>query len=109
MNYDDDNWNALIGQLNVSHDDIHVLNRAQLIDDAFALARAGYLDYSVPLNLSKYLEKENDTVPWYSAINSFSYLIERMPRSKDGFENMKVGDCQITIILSPDRVSRSII
>lgn len=90
VNYDTDNWNALIKQLNEAHDEIHVLNRAQLIDDAFNLARAGHLDYSVPLSLSKYLKKENNATPWYSAINSFSYIIERMFRSKEGFENIKV-------------------
>lgn len=81
---------ALIRQLNDTPNDIHVLNRAQLIDDAFNLARSGRLDYSVPLHLSKYLKNENDTTPWYSAMNCFAYLLERMPRRDNGYENLKV-------------------
>lgn len=59
---------------------IHVLNRAQLIDDSFNLARAGELPYSVPFTLISYLEKEDDFIPWYSVKNSMSYLVERLRR-----------------------------
>lgn len=79
----------LIKQLNSTPTDIHVLNRAQLIDDAFTLARAGHLNYSVPLHISKYLKKENNTIPWYTAMNRFNYLIERMP-STGRYKNIKV-------------------
>ncbi|CAI6344932.1 unnamed protein product [Macrosiphum euphorbiae] len=89
VNYDVDNWMALIKQLNETPTDIHVLSRAQLIDDAFNLARSGQLDYSVALHLSKYLKYENNTTPWYSAMNVFSYLLERMPRSGEGYEDFK--------------------
>lgn len=90
MNYDTENWMALIKQLNETPTAVHVLNRAQLIDDSFTLARAGQLNYSVPLHLSKYLKKENNTIPWYSAKNGFSYLIARMPRSEKGYGDFKV-------------------
>ncbi|XP_026820838.1 aminopeptidase N-like [Rhopalosiphum maidis] len=89
VNYDVDNWMALIKQLNQMPNDIHVLNRAQLIDDAFNLARSGQLDYSVALHLSKYLKNENNTTPWYSAMNGFAYLLERMPRSDNGYADFK--------------------
>ncbi|KAE9537952.1 hypothetical protein AGLY_005924 [Aphis glycines] len=89
VNYEVDNWMALIRQLNDTPTDIHVLNRAQLIDDSFNLARSGQLDYSVPLHLSKYLKNEDDITPWYSAMNGFAYLLERMPRNKGGYEDLK--------------------
>ena len=41
VNYDQENWNALIQQLNTNHRTINVINRAQIIDDALDLARAG--------------------------------------------------------------------
>ncbi|XP_050519995.1 uncharacterized protein LOC126893642 [Daktulosphaira vitifoliae] len=85
VNYEKDNWFALINQLNNACEEIHVLNRAQLIDDSFNLAKAGLLNYSIPFELSKYLEYENDTIPWYTAKNSFSYLIDRMRRSLNGY------------------------
>ncbi|VVC40908.1 Hypothetical protein CINCED_3A014501 [Cinara cedri] len=89
VNYDADNWDSLTRQLNNNPADIHVLNRAQLIDDSFALAKAGQLNYSVALSLSNYLKNETDAIPWYSAMNSLSYLLERMPRSQDGYGNFK--------------------
>jgi len=90
---------ALIKQLNDTPNDIHVLNRAQLIDDAFNLARSGRLDYSVPLHLSKYLKNENNTTPWYSAMNNFAYLLERMPRSDKGYANLKVNSNDTLMII----------
>ena len=43
VNYDTQNWAALATALNQSHEVIHLLNRAQIIDDAFNLARNGRL------------------------------------------------------------------
>lgn len=41
VNYDDNNWQTLMFQLLNGHQVIHVINRAQIIDDALNLARAG--------------------------------------------------------------------
>ncbi|XP_060860635.1 glutamyl aminopeptidase-like [Metopolophium dirhodum] len=89
VNYDLNNWQQLIKQLNESNTNIHVLNRAQLIDDSFNLARAGMLHYSVALNLSTYLMKEDDEIPWYTAIECLSYVVERMRRSAEGYDYIK--------------------
>jgi aminopeptidase N len=91
VNYDEDNWKALAEQLHKNPNDIHVLNRAQLIDDAFNLARVEKLNYTFVLDLTEYLEKENDVVPWYSVKNGFSYLIDRMRRCPHSYKNFKVG------------------
>lgn len=50
------------------------MNRAQLLDDALNLARAGVLKYSTALKLTEYLIKEVDYIPWYSALNAFTFL-----------------------------------
>ncbi|KAF2895945.1 hypothetical protein ILUMI_10229 [Ignelater luminosus] len=64
VNYDLINWNRLALFLNKNDfHEIHVINRAQIIDDAFNLARSGKVPYYVPLNLSKYLVKETDYIP----------------------------------------------
>lgn len=99
VNYDAENWNRLIEQLKVSHKVIHVLNRAQLIGDSFNLARAGMLEYSKALNLSTYLKNENDEIPWYTAIDCLSYVVERMRRSNEGFDYIKVSYLLIPSIL----------
>lgn len=67
VNYDEKLWNLLIKQLNSDkHDLIHVLNRAQLVDDSLNLARAGKINYEIPFGILKYLESETDYVPWAS-------------------------------------------
>ncbi|GBP46433.1 Aminopeptidase N [Eumeta japonica] len=75
VNYDEENWQALSRVLNSDqYDRIHVLNRAQLIDDAFNLARNGRLDYRIPMELARYLVRESDYVPWAAASAAFTYL-----------------------------------
>jgi hypothetical protein len=37
VNYDAQNWKLICDQLNADHEEIHVLNRAQIIDDVFQL------------------------------------------------------------------------
>lgn len=46
---------------------IHKRNRAQLIDDAFHLARAQKIDYGIIFGLMNYLSAETDYVPWVAA------------------------------------------
>jgi aminopeptidase N len=77
VNYDDNIWRALSLTLSgENYQKIHVMNRAQLIDDSFALVRAGYLeDYQTPYDILKYLVNENDYFPWYSANRYLAPLI----------------------------------
>ncbi|VVC40906.1 Hypothetical protein CINCED_3A003082 [Cinara cedri] len=89
VNYDSDNWKHIVQQLNVSYEAIPVLNRAQLIDDSFNLARASMLEYSTALDLSMYLKNEEDQIPWYTAINCLTYVVERMRRSPYGYDYIK--------------------
>lgn len=41
VNYDENNWNLLVQQLETDYTLIHVASRSQLVDDALDLARAG--------------------------------------------------------------------
>ncbi|KAG6458903.1 aminopeptidase N [Manduca sexta] len=74
VNYDVENWVALARVLNNSHEIIHVLNRAQIVDDAFNLARNGRLHYKNAFEISRYLEMEKDYIPWAAANPAFNYL-----------------------------------
>lgn len=79
MNYDDTLWSALRDALkSEDFDVIHVLNRAQIVDDALNLARAGQLSYNTALDIVSYLENEVEYYPWYSAFNAFSTLHKRI-------------------------------
>nr|XP_027223195.1 aminopeptidase N-like [Penaeus vannamei] len=56
VNYDDHNWGLLIQQLRDDHKVIHVVNRAQIIDDAMNLART-------------------EKGPWTSGISNVGYVM----------------------------------
>lgn len=67
VNYDENNWRLLTEELQGDNFEvIHLLNRAQLIDDSLNLARAGIIPYATAFGILEYLEKEIDYVPWSS-------------------------------------------
>lgn len=75
VNYDADNWHAIILALNSGeYDKIHVLNRVQLIDDAVNFADGGYITYDVLFGLLEYLSRETEYTPWYAADRFISLL-----------------------------------
>ena len=68
VNYDKQNWVLLAEQLLRNHTAIHVINRAQIMDDALNLAKSDLLDYEAALSVTEYLHKEMEYVPWASAL-----------------------------------------
>lgn len=89
VNYDTKNWHKLIEVLYHDHSIFDAKNRAQMLDDALNLANAGYLDYEIALNVTKYLINERDYVPWKAAFNAFDFLYDMFIRSGH-FELLKV-------------------
>ena len=66
VNYDSSNWEKIANYLRFdNYTKIHVLNRAQIIDDSFHLMIANQLDASIFLNLISYMSRETDCIPWY--------------------------------------------
>lgn len=61
-----------------NYNSIHALNRAQLLDDSFNLARYDYLDFSIALDLLKYLRHETDLIPLIAGFKSIEFLIESL-------------------------------
>lgn len=90
VNYEEENWNALIDQLDKNCSTIHVLNRAQIIDDLFNLAKVNLVDYNLVMRAIQYLKNEVDVVPWYTVKKGFEYLLNRMWRYPDGYKYLKV-------------------
>ncbi|XP_031152785.1 thyrotropin-releasing hormone-degrading ectoenzyme isoform X1 [Sander lucioperca] len=83
VNYDLQNWKLLIQQLHNNPEIISVGNRAGLIDDAFNLARAGYLPQGVPLQLIGYLPEEQSFLPWHSASRALYQLDKLLDRTDE--------------------------
>ncbi|XP_035785973.1 aminopeptidase N-like [Anopheles albimanus] len=86
VNYDDHNWELITNALHASYGSVHRLNRAQLIDDAYWLARSGRLDLRIALRLMAYLQHEREYSPWASADVALSYFNSRL-RGTEAYEH----------------------
>lgn len=83
VNYDSENWNNLIKQLTSNYHDIHALNRAQLLDDSFYLARFGRLDFAITLNMTRYIKDEFHVAPLNVFYKMLTFLNKFMARERN--------------------------
>lgn len=75
VNYDVENWNSLVSQLNMNgHELIDVTMRSQLIDDSYNLGRAEYVDQTVFLRVVNYLRNESDSKPFLVSLKGLNYI-----------------------------------
>uniref|UniRef100_A0A1A9WMJ1 Aminopeptidase n=1 Tax=Glossina brevipalpis TaxID=37001 RepID=A0A1A9WMJ1_9MUSC len=74
VNYPEDMWRALNSALIETRDAFSAADRAHLISDVFALADASQLNYSIALDLSKYLENEVEYVPWSVGVSRLANI-----------------------------------
>ncbi|CAH1180408.1 unnamed protein product [Phaedon cochleariae] len=88
VSYDDVLWERLIVALNRERTTIHVLNRAQLVDDAFSLSQVGRMSYINAFRLADFLLEETEYAPWVSALNAISYMMDRVT-DEDTIELLK--------------------
>lgn len=90
VNYDANNWKLLIETLTKGDfERIHVLNRAQLVDDILYFAWTGSQDYEVALSLIGYLQREREFLPWKAAFDNLK-LVGRIVRQTPHFDLFKV-------------------
>ncbi|XP_076764228.1 putative aminopeptidase-2 [Xylocopa sonorina] len=82
VNYDRKSWSRLIKTLANNHTTIHSMNRAQIIDDLFNLARAGYVDYQLALDGTLFLKEEKEYVPWKAFVNAMNFILQRYQGQK---------------------------
>lgn len=74
VNYDQSLWQALANQMVAKPDAFSAGDRASLLNDAFALADATQLPYEIAFDMTKYLAKELDYVPWSVAASKLTSL-----------------------------------
>ncbi|PSN55742.1 hypothetical protein C0J52_04791 [Blattella germanica] len=74
VNYDERTWSLLANYLNSDHNKVPVLNRIQLLDDAFHFARRENHTFSVVYDLFKYLEKETEPSVWQMLFGQFNFV-----------------------------------
>ncbi|XP_073687905.1 aminopeptidase N-like [Garra rufa] len=82
VNYDNENWQRLLNVLQTSIQSIPVINRAQIIDDAFNLAKAGIIETTLALKTTLFLESENEYIPWESALDNLYYFYLMFDRTE---------------------------
>ncbi|XP_033847513.1 aminopeptidase Ey-like [Periophthalmus magnuspinnatus] len=82
VNYDSVNWERILTQLSTKPEDIPVINRALLIDDAFNLARAKIVDTTLALRTTTFLDKEVQYMPWETARRNLNYFYLMFDRSE---------------------------
>ncbi|KAM3609680.1 uncharacterized protein V6R79_018407 [Siganus canaliculatus] len=81
VNYDLGNWERLFIQLHSNYQAIPVINRAQLVDDAFNLARAQLVSTTLALRTTSYLSVEREYMPWQSALDNLDYYYLMLDRT----------------------------
>lgn len=74
VNYDVDNWRAIIKALKDNLQAFSEKTRAQLIDDALHLAHGGFLSYSIAFDLLMALEDETAFLPWSAVTRNLLLL-----------------------------------
>ena len=77
-----DNQEDLVSKLTPS-------DRAGFLLDSFFLSRAGFLPYVKPLQLAKYLVREDHLTPWSIALNSFQQIKNYMSNTEHRNDTMK--------------------
>ncbi|RZB39725.1 ERAP1 C domain containing protein, partial [Asbolus verrucosus] len=78
INYDETLWTKISTALGKSDfGKIDDLNRAQLVDDTYNLAKAEKRTYSQFLDFVKFLNHETSYYPWSSAFSAFSSMLLR--------------------------------
>ncbi|KAE8296862.1 Aminopeptidase Ey [Larimichthys crocea] len=82
VNYDLGNWERLLIQLKSEHKIIPLINRAQLVDDAFNLARAQEVTTTLALRTTSYLSMETEYMPWQSALDNLNYYYLMLDRTE---------------------------
>lgn len=90
VQYDEQNYRLIANALERDNlEKIPMLNRAQLIDDAFSFAKINLVNIQVPLNLTKYLHREIEYVPWATAIKGLTF-VNRMFAGNESYVKLKV-------------------
>jgi len=80
VNYDVTNWLKIADYLNSDdYSKIHVLNRAQVINDAMHFMFSSKLDPEIFMSITSYLRRETDCIPW----SPLFMILEEMLRCFD--------------------------
>lgn len=87
MNYDQKNWDGIVDELiGSNYKIIHELNRAQLLDDVFNLARYNHTSFNTALNMIQYLKQETDLSPLTAGFRMMEFFQQFLDDEKLSIE-----------------------
>ncbi|XP_070162611.1 aminopeptidase N-like [Polyergus mexicanus] len=90
VRYNYENWKKIADYLNSPrYTEIHVLNRAQIIDDAFHFMIAKQLRPSLFWKIASYLYQEKDYIAWYPMIKAFERISSIFSLPEERTERIK--------------------
>ncbi|KAJ8973358.1 hypothetical protein NQ317_001402 [Molorchus minor] len=79
VSYSDSLWNSIRDALQTENfDGIIDLNRAQIVDDLFNLARANKIAYSRVFDIISFVSNDTSYYTWVPTINGFNFLLNRI-------------------------------
>ncbi|KAK4883200.1 hypothetical protein RN001_006519 [Aquatica leii] len=78
VNYKSQHWEELAKNI----DQMSTSDKTHLLEESFSIAETGDLNYSIPLELTKYLKNESNSIPWSVASSKLGglkkYLIDTL-------------------------------
>ncbi|CAG4917303.1 unnamed protein product [Colias eurytheme] len=89
VNYDEKTWNLIADALLEEPESIHYLNRAQVVDDVFALMRSRRMTYDFGFKILRFLRNEVNYHVLNPAISGYTWLRNRfahMPETQSTFD-----------------------
>nr|CAI5825384.1 unnamed protein product [Callosobruchus analis] len=104
VNYDDTLWAEIEKALKTeSFGGIGELNRAQIVDDLFNLAKPKKVSYSKALNIIKFINNDVSYYTWFAARRGFSFLLDKI-----GFESALGKAVKADVLKLMDKVYKSV-
>lgn len=75
VNYE--NWDELVDNVH----EMSIADKTHLLEETFSLAASGQINYEIPLNFVKYLETEDNYVPWNVASSKLKNIKNHLSNS----------------------------
>nr|XP_012214649.1 PREDICTED: aminopeptidase N-like isoform X1 [Linepithema humile] len=99
VNYSMNNWQLLGDYLYYKNNTrIHVINRAQIIDDSIHFLKQKQLNFSSFWNITKFLHNETDYIAWYPMIKFVELITCIFPMTKSDYVTNKLVELFNTLL-----------
>ena len=79
---------------------MHVLNRAQLIDDAFYFVKKDELNIEIFWEMIRFLSKDTDYIAWYPMLKALEFISPVFALYNKKIEHLKVLTNLVILILA---------